>query len=296
MKEMANDQGRTLDLERKKHLDAMRTLKNSEADLLKAREDLKEVIRARDNAESGPASAQKQAEDQIRRLLETEERLQIANEQIVDLKKKLAEVEGAKNVAEWARDEALRAKEEAEFARAEAKCSKEKAEEEAYNSGVAETQAALKAQVPRVCGLYCSQVWNEALKQVGVDASSNLWKVECVFYPPAIREDATPSSEVKDAPEEVEVASPSTALLITSPEVPAKESGPFGAARTDEGQNPDTPKEIVRSVGDDPISHIERPVIVVEPLQSVPLGEGSKDAEVSLAQPSQEGVEAKSKE
>ena len=123
----------------------MRTLKNSEADLLKAREDLKEVIRARDNAESGPASAQKQAEDQTRRLLETEERLQIANEQIVDLKKKLAEVEGAKNVAEWARDEALRAKEEAEFARTEAKCSKEKAEEEAYNSGVAETQAALKA-------------------------------------------------------------------------------------------------------------------------------------------------------
>ena len=50
----------------------MRTLKNSEADLLKAREDLKEVIRARDNAESGPASAQKQVEDQIRRLLEAE--------------------------------------------------------------------------------------------------------------------------------------------------------------------------------------------------------------------------------
>ena len=37
---------------------------------------------------------------------------------------------------------------------------------------------------------------------------SDLWKAECVFYPPTIREDATPSSEVKDAPEEVEVASP----------------------------------------------------------------------------------------
>ena len=117
-----------------------------------------------------------------------------------------------------------------------------------------------------------------------------------MFYPPAIREDATPSSEVKDAPEEVEVASPNTALLITSPEVPAKESGPFGAARTDEGQNLGTPKETVGSVGDDPISHIERPVIVVEPLQSVPLGEGSKDPEITPAQPSQEGVDAKSKE
>ena len=57
MEEMANDQGRTLDLEREKRLDAMRTVKNSEVDLLKAMEDLKEVIRARDSAESGLASA-----------------------------------------------------------------------------------------------------------------------------------------------------------------------------------------------------------------------------------------------
>ena len=77
-----------------------------------------------------------------------------------------------------------------------------------------------------------------------------------MFYPPAIREDATPSSEVRDALEEVEVASPDVALAITSPEVPAKESGPFGAADTDEDQNPDTPKETVGSVGDNMVSHI----------------------------------------
>ena len=51
----------------------------------------------------------------------------------------------------------MRAKEEAEFARTEV-------EEEAYDAGVAETEAALKAQVPGVCRLYYSQVWNEALK------------------------------------------------------------------------------------------------------------------------------------
>ena len=203
MEEMANDQGRTLDLEREKHLDTMRTLKNSEADLLKTREDLKELTRARDSAESGLASAQMQAEDQTRRLLEAEEQLQITKEQIVDLKQKLVEVEGAKKVAEWAKDEALRAKEEAVFARTEAECSKEKVEEEAYDLGVAEIQAALKAQVPGVCRLYCSQIWNEAFKQAGVEASSDLWKAERVYYPPAIREDATPSSEVRDALEEV---------------------------------------------------------------------------------------------
>ena len=50
------------------------------------------------------------------------------------------------------------------FARTEAECSKEKFKEEAYDLGVAETQATLKAQVPGVCRLYYSKVWNEALK------------------------------------------------------------------------------------------------------------------------------------
>ena len=40
-------------------MDATCTIKNSEADFLKAREDLKEVTRARDSAKSGLASAQK---------------------------------------------------------------------------------------------------------------------------------------------------------------------------------------------------------------------------------------------
>ena len=65
--------------------------------------------------------------------------MKIAKEQITDLKKKLVRVKRAKNVAEWARDEALRAKEEAEFAKAEAGGSKEEAHEEAYDLGVDET-------------------------------------------------------------------------------------------------------------------------------------------------------------
>ena len=107
--------------------------------------------------------------------------------------------------------------------------------------GVAETQATLKAQVPGVCKLYCSQVWNEALKQVGVEVSSDLWKVEHVYYPPAIRKVAPSSFEVRDAPEEAEVAGSGAVLAITSPKEPAKESEPSGAAETSEGQNPDAP-------------------------------------------------------
>ena len=63
LKEAANDQSKALKQERDKRLDANRTLKNFEADFLKAREDLKEMTRARDSAESGLASAQKQVED-----------------------------------------------------------------------------------------------------------------------------------------------------------------------------------------------------------------------------------------
>ena len=82
---------------------------------MKAREDLKEMTRAKDSTESGLASVKKQAEDETRCLLEAKDQLRIAKKQIVDLKKKLVEAEGAKNVAEWAKDEALRAKEKAEF-------------------------------------------------------------------------------------------------------------------------------------------------------------------------------------
>ena len=63
MEGAANFQSKALEQERDKRLNATRTLKNSEANLLKAKEDLKEMTRARDSAELGLASAQKQAED-----------------------------------------------------------------------------------------------------------------------------------------------------------------------------------------------------------------------------------------
>ena len=129
--------------------------------------------------------------------------MQIAKDLIEGLNKKLAAAEHDKGVAEYARDEALRAKREAEFARNEAEVAKETAEDDGYNARVAETQAILKAQIPGVCRLYCSQVWEEALKRAGVNASSDLWKAENIFYPTAIRE-ATSSSSVamSDQPKE----------------------------------------------------------------------------------------------
>ena len=89
---------------------------------------------------------------------------------------------------------------------------------------------------------------------------------------------------------------PAPTLAITPSKEPAKESDPFGATETNEGQNPDAPQETVGSIGDAPVSHAEVPVLLVEPLQSVPLGEGFKDLETSPAQLSEVGAEARSKE
>ena len=105
-----------------------------------------------------------------------------------------------------------------------------------------------------------------------------------------------PSSEVRDALEEVEVIGPEAALAITSSKESAKESDPSRAAEKDEGQNPDAPQETIGSTGDAPVSYAEGPVLLVESLQLVPLGKGFKDLETFPAQLSEVGAEARSKE
>ena len=64
------------------------------------------------------------------------------------------------------------------------------AEQRGYEVGIAETEKALRAEVPEVCRIYCTRTWSEALNRVGVEASSELRKPENVFYPEAIRPSA----------------------------------------------------------------------------------------------------------
>ena len=61
------------------------------------------------------------------------------------------------------RDQAEKAKAEAEKAKAEAERVRDEAEQHGYNVGVAETEDALRAEVPTVCRAYCAQTWEEAL-------------------------------------------------------------------------------------------------------------------------------------
>ena len=117
-----------------------------------------------------------------------------------------------------------------------------------------------------------------------------------MYYPPAIKEDALSSSEAKDALGQTKAAGPDSALAITSPKEPAEERGPSRAAEMDESQNLDTPQKTIGSTGDASVSLAEGPVLLVEPLQSVPLGEGFKDLNTSPAQLFEAGAEARSKE
>ena len=70
---------------------------------------------------------------------------------------------------------------------------------------MAKTEAALRAKVLGLCKTYCFQVWNEALNQAGVEASSILRKAKSVYYPPAICASSSSSSKT-DTP--LEVADP----------------------------------------------------------------------------------------
>ena len=89
--------------------------------------------------------------------------------QIAALKKKLEEAEKAKALAEETRDEAMKAK--------------DAAEEHGYDVGVVETEDNLRAKVPAVCRTYCALVWDEALNQAEVKASSVLRKAKSIYYP-----------------------------------------------------------------------------------------------------------------
>ena len=231
--------------------------------------------------------------NRLRSLLEAKDQLRIAKEQIADLKKKLVEADRAKNVAEWAKDKALKAKEKVEFARAKAEGSKEEAQEEAYDLGVTKTQAALKAQVPGVCRLYCSQVWNEALKQARVEASSDLWRVENVYYPPAIKETTPSSSEVRGVPKGAKATRTVAAAATTAPDEPAKESKPSGATEIGEGQSLEVPLRAVESTTEAQAPHAEELALLVEPFQAVPLGGGSTDLKITSAQLSEDGERSK---
>ena len=119
-------------------------------------------------------------------------------EQIAALRQQLEEANKLKDLADKARLQAEEDKLKAEKERDEA-------EQHGYDVGVVETKDALRAEVPAVCHAYCTQTWEEALNQAGIDVSSELKKPENIVFPLALQipnqKDTTPpaSQPIKKA-------------------------------------------------------------------------------------------------
>ena len=112
--------------------------------------------------------------------------LKTACEQVAVLKKHLEETQKL-------REQAEKSREEVEKAKTEAKQAMNEAEQRGYEVSIAETEEALRAEVPVVCRIYCAKTWDEALNRAGVKASSELRRPKNVFYPEAIRPSAPPT-------------------------------------------------------------------------------------------------------
>ena len=146
-------------------------------------------------------SAKTQAESQRLLLHTTEDNLGSSKTQIATLKKKLEEAEKARGITEKALKEAEKAKDEAK--------------QHGYDVGVAETEDTLRAKVSAICRTCCTQTWEEALNQAGVEASSMLRKAESFYYPPAIR--LVSSSDSKANPASSETVEAKGSPTITPP-------------------------------------------------------------------------------
>ena len=96
------------------------------------------------------------------------------------MKQQLEEANKLKDLAE-------KDKLQAEEDKVKAEKERDEAEQHGYDIGVAETEDALRAEVPVVCRAYCAQTWEEALNQAGVEASSELRRSERIIFNSALQ-------------------------------------------------------------------------------------------------------------
>ena len=110
-----------------------------------------------------------------------------------------------------------KAKLQAEEDKIKADKERDEAKQHGYDVGVAETENALRAEVPAVCRAYCAQTWEEALNQAGVEASSGLRRPESIIFPSALQiPKQTETAPL--APQPISEAPPQHPLSTAQPE------------------------------------------------------------------------------
>ena len=186
-----------------RHNAVMEAFNVAERSIQELKRKLQEEERERKSAATALDSTEKQAEGQRVLFCNAEDQLAASKTQIVALKKKLKEAEKARELAEKARDQAKQV---------------------GYDLGVAETEEAPRVEVSRVCRNYCSQIWNKALNQAGVEALSVLRKAKSVYFPPTIRESIPFNSRINTPPEMAKAGKDSSANAPTSFDKPPEEA------------------------------------------------------------------------
>ena len=158
----------------------MQTMSVAEKSNTDLKEKLKTEEQLRKSAEAALKGAETQAESQRKLANDIKGQLVTAKEQIAALRQQLEEANKLKALAE-------NAKAQAEEDKLKAEKERDEAEQHGYDIGVAETEDALRAEVPAVCRAYCAQTWEEAFNQAGVEALLGLRKPESIIFPLALQ-------------------------------------------------------------------------------------------------------------
>ena len=117
-----------------------------------------------------------------------------------------------------------------------------------------------------------------------------------IFYPPAIRETASASSEAMRDPQEASAIQSEAAQVIVPPGELTEGGEPHDVMEAPGGLNPEMPKEGAEPTVSAQISRTEEPAILAQPLQVIPLAEVPKSIDINPAQPSPEGAVSQSAE
>ena len=170
----------------------------------KMAEQLKEAVRARDSAEAGLKTTERQFEEVRKELHYSEINLAMEKQMVTELRK--------------ARETAQLFKEAA------------KAEKQAtYALGVQETQSRLIEEFSVVARDYCDISWGKALDAIGIPADSSLRRPESIYYDPDICKLSGPSSSPSAQPAQVS-------------EVPTTDQAPPNSVETSIDPHPDVGK------------------------------------------------------
>ena len=143
----------------------------------KMAEQLKEAIRAKDSAEAGLKTTERQFEEVRKNLHYIEINLATEKQMVTELREELRK----------AREAAQLLKEATEIEK-----------QAAYTLGMEETQARLTEEFSAVARDYCDISWSKALDATGIPANSSLRRLESIYYDSDICELSDPSSSLPE--------------------------------------------------------------------------------------------------